>query len=78
MVDIVRRELIYLWYYFDIQFRQIAGYWVFGMLLGSATKITNLGAIKIVLGLKDFIFYLAFTILFALLSGFVIDKCKVF
>jgi uncharacterized membrane protein YraQ (UPF0718 family) len=39
MADIVRRELIYLWYYFDIQFRQIAGYWVFGMLLGSLISV---------------------------------------
>jgi uncharacterized membrane protein YraQ (UPF0718 family) len=43
------------------------------MITGPATKITNLGAVKIVLGIKDFIFYLAFTILFALLSGVVID-----
>jgi uncharacterized membrane protein YraQ (UPF0718 family) len=39
MADIVRRELIYFWYYFDIQFRQIAGYWVLGMVLGSAISV---------------------------------------
>ncbi|MDR1866788.1 MAG: permease [Treponema sp.] len=43
------------------------------MITGPATKITNLGAVKIVLGVKDFILYLAFTVLFALLSGFLID-----
>jgi uncharacterized membrane protein YraQ (UPF0718 family) len=43
------------------------------MITGPATKITNLGAVKIVLGLKDFIFYLAFTILFALVSGILVD-----
>jgi uncharacterized membrane protein YraQ (UPF0718 family) len=43
------------------------------MITGPATKITNLGAVKIVLGIKDFIFYLAFTILFALASGFLVD-----
>ncbi|MDR1025546.1 MAG: permease [Treponema sp.] len=43
------------------------------MITGPATKITNLGAVKIVLGLRNFILYLAFTILFALLSGFFID-----
>ncbi|MDR0662620.1 MAG: permease [Spirochaetaceae bacterium] len=43
------------------------------MLTGPATKITNLGAVKIVLGLKHFIFYLVFTILFALASGFLVD-----
>lgn len=43
------------------------------MITGPATKITNLGAVKIVLGMKNFIFYLVFTILSALLTGFVID-----
>jgi uncharacterized membrane protein YraQ (UPF0718 family) len=43
------------------------------MITGPATKITNLGAVKIVLGLKNFIFYLAFTILFSLVSGFLVD-----
>jgi uncharacterized membrane protein YraQ (UPF0718 family) len=43
------------------------------MISGPATKITNLGAVKIVLGLRDFIFYLAFTVLFALVSGFFVD-----
>ncbi len=36
------------------------------MITGPATKITNLGAVKIVLGAKRFALYLAFTILFAL------------
>jgi uncharacterized membrane protein YraQ (UPF0718 family) len=39
MADILRRELIYFWYYFDIQFRQIAGYWVLGMALGSLISV---------------------------------------
>ncbi|MDR2658862.1 MAG: permease [Spirochaetaceae bacterium] len=43
------------------------------MITGPATKITNLGALKIVLGMKNFILYLVFTILYALLSGFLID-----
>ncbi|MDR2404597.1 MAG: permease [Spirochaetaceae bacterium] len=43
------------------------------MITGPATKITNLGAVKIVLGIRDFILYLAFTILFALLTGFLLD-----
>ncbi|MDR2370796.1 MAG: permease [Treponema sp.] len=43
------------------------------MITGPATKITNLGAVKIVLGLRNFIFYFAFTVLFALLSGFLVD-----
>ncbi|MFP3090736.1 permease [Treponema sp. TIM-1] len=43
------------------------------MITGPATKITNLGAVKIVLGLKNFMFYLAFTVLFALAGGFLVD-----
>jgi uncharacterized membrane protein YraQ (UPF0718 family) len=43
------------------------------MITGPATKITNLGAVKIVLGMKHFIFYLAFTMLFALVSGFIVN-----
>lgn len=39
MVDIVQREFIYLWYYFDLQFRQIFWYWVLGMVLGSAISV---------------------------------------
>jgi uncharacterized membrane protein YraQ (UPF0718 family) len=43
------------------------------MLTGPATKITNLGAVKIVLGMKHFVFYIVFVILFALASGLAID-----
>lgn len=44
------------------------------MITGPATKITNLGAVKIILGIKHFIFYLAFTILFAIFTGFIVDS----
>jgi uncharacterized membrane protein YraQ (UPF0718 family) len=47
------------------------------MITGPATKITNLGAVKIVLGIKNFMLYLAFTLLFAFLSGVLIDLLKV-
>lgn len=43
------------------------------MITGPATKITNLGAVKIVLGAKHFALYLAFTIVFALLTGWLAD-----
>jgi uncharacterized membrane protein YraQ (UPF0718 family) len=43
------------------------------MITGPATKIVNLGAVKIVLGMKHFVFYLAFVMLFALLSGFLVN-----
>lgn len=39
MVEALRREFIYLWYYIDIQFRQIFVYWVFGMLIGSFISV---------------------------------------
>jgi len=43
------------------------------MITGPAMKITNLGALKIVLGIKHFVFYLLFSVFFALLSGLAID-----
>ncbi len=43
------------------------------MLTGPATKITNLGAVKIVLGIKRFLLYLAFIMAYAYISGVVTD-----
>ncbi len=39
MFLIMRRELIYLWYYFSVQLEQIFPYWVLGMVLGSAISV---------------------------------------
>ena len=38
-MDILRREFIYIWYYFSAQFEKIFGYWVLGMLIGSAVSV---------------------------------------
>ena len=142
MWDWLERETIFLWYYLDIQIRQIAPYWALGIVLGSAvsvfgkkyihgafakigqhkmgwlgvipasllgiasplcmygtipiaasfseqgvkddylaafmitgpaTKITNLGAMKIVLGWKRFVIYLAYVMLFSLTTGLLVD-----
>ncbi len=35
----IEREAVYLWYYLDIQIRQIAPYWALGILLGSAVSV---------------------------------------
>ncbi len=35
----IRREAVYLWYYFSIQFGQIFKYWVLGMVLGSVISV---------------------------------------
>ena len=43
------------------------------MITGPATKITNLGAMKIVLGMKRFILYIVFSIAFAFVSGILVD-----
>ena len=43
------------------------------MITGPATKITNLGAVKIVLGIKRFLLYLAFVMAFALLCGLAVN-----
>ena len=39
VLHILRREFIYLWYYFDVQFRQIFRYWVIGILIGSLISV---------------------------------------
>ena len=39
MADVIQRELIYLWFYFSVQFEQIFKYWVLGMALGSAVSV---------------------------------------
>ena len=39
MADVLRREAVYLWYYFDLQLRQIAGYYVLGIVLGSVISV---------------------------------------
>ena len=39
------------------------------MITGPSTKITNLGAVKIVLGMKKFLAYLLFVIAFAFVTG---------
>ncbi|MDR3248434.1 MAG: permease, partial [Treponema sp.] len=39
MIEILKRELIYFWFYFSIQFQQIAAYWALGMILGSVIAV---------------------------------------
>ena len=39
MLEILRRELIYLWYYFELQLRQILPYWLLGILIGSIVSV---------------------------------------
>ena len=43
------------------------------MITGPATKITNLGALKICLGIKNFIIYIIYTILFSIVSGIIVN-----
>ena len=43
------------------------------MITGPATKITNLGALKVVLGAKHFAFYWLYVILFSFLTGILIN-----
>lgn len=43
------------------------------MITGPATKITNLGALKIVLGIKRFALYLVYVMMFSFLSGLVVN-----
>ena len=43
------------------------------MLVGPATKITNLGAVKTILGAKRFAFYIVFSIVLAIVFGLLVD-----
>lgn len=43
------------------------------MITGPATKITNLGALKIVLGIRRFILYIAFVMVFSLMTGLIVN-----
>ncbi len=39
ILDMLHREFIYIRYYFDVQLRQVFGYWVIGILLGSCVSV---------------------------------------
>lgn len=43
------------------------------MLTGPSTKITNLGALKIVLGIRHFLLYLTFVMIFSLAFGMIVN-----
>ena len=37
--NVLHREFVYIWYFFDIQLRQIFWYWVLGMAIGSLISV---------------------------------------
>lgn len=39
MIDVLRREAVYLWFYFDLQLRQILPYFALGIVLGSTVSV---------------------------------------
>lgn len=39
MIDVIRREFIYLWFYVTVLFEQIAPYWIVGIVLGSIISV---------------------------------------
>lgn len=43
------------------------------MITGPATKLTNLGALKIVLGGRHFVYYLVYVIVYAIIAGGLVD-----
>ena len=54
LFEVLRREIIYIWYYFEIQFRQIFWYWILGMLIGSFISVFAKDRIHgIFAGMKD-------------------------
>ncbi len=45
LLETLQRELIYLWYYLELQFKQLAPYYALGVLLGSALSVFGKGKI---------------------------------
>ena len=43
------------------------------MITGPATKITDLGALKIAMGLKRFVLYILFVMLYSLITGLLVN-----
>lgn len=43
------------------------------MITGPATKITNLGAVKIVLGVRKFVLYVVYVMMFSFLAGLLVN-----
>ena len=39
MSEIIKREFVYVCYYFILQLRQILQYWILGMILGSVISV---------------------------------------
>ena len=51
---VLRREFVYLWYYFELQLKQIFWYWILGMLIGSLISVFAKDKIHgIFSGMKD-------------------------
>ena len=44
-MGMIQREWTYLWYYFELQLRQILPYWVLGILIGSVISVFAAGKI---------------------------------
>ena len=61
--------LLQAWLYDGMSMGSAAAF----MLTGPSTKITNLGALKIVLGVKRFVIYLAFVMVFSFVTGMVVN-----
>ncbi len=81
-MEILRREFIYIWYYFSIQLEQVFFYWVLGMVIGSAISVFGKGKIQSALGAlggkrlgaKRFVLYLVYVILISLVIGLTVDR----
>ena len=39
MLEVIKGQLIYFWYYFEIQFKQIFIYWLIGIIIGSVISV---------------------------------------
>ncbi len=54
LLEVIRREAIYLWYYFDLQLRQILLYWALGIVIGSVVSVFGKERIhKLLIAIQD-------------------------
>ena len=61
--------LLQAWLYDGMSMGSAAAF----MITGPATKITNLGAVKIVLGMRCFLLYIGYMMLFSLATGLIVN-----
>ncbi len=75
LTNFAQRELIYLWYYLDLQIRQLAPFYIFGTLLGSAISVFAKPQLTHFLQTKGWQRHALLALVLAALLGFLSPIC---